>query len=458
MLLAAALVAVCGQIAIARAQTAGGDSSAAYWGAEVARPDSATGVFRDPPIPIWMGVVYWPVRIVAEPVILLADGISAGVGYLGKQKVIQNATKLLGPQRGPLQIAPTIQAGGLSGFGGGFVAQYHGLLGEGSLVRGRLTGAVNGDSRATLGSRFSTGSASRVELGIGYRMRGNARYFGIGPTTSESDESFYRQKLFWVGGSFRQGLGAEFYAKADLCYTSVEATAPQGNAGPSITEVFAGDLPYGYGTRSYGYSLGLQVGHDNVPETGRPIQGGSQRVRVERFESTDHQSVAFWNYRAELQQFFTLWHSYRILALRGFGSWIDPTGASEVPFQRLMVNQMPDALRGYESFRYRDQGMVEVSAEYRFPLWASQRADGPGLDLYPLVDVGQVFDTVEKIQWKDLTASYGLGIRIVGSRGFIARLEYAQSDEEIVFRFSAEQLFQFDKSVLLYGRDPIPSR
>jgi hypothetical protein len=80
------------------------------------------------------------------------------------------------------------------------------------------------------------------------------------------------------------------------------------------------------------------------------------------------------------------------------------------------------------------------------------------MDLYPLVDVGQVFGDAGEIAIEELTLSYGAGIRIVRQGGFVARLEYAQSDEEKVFRLSADQIFQFDRLGFLFGRDPTPSR
>jgi hypothetical protein len=232
-----------------------------------------------------MGVIYWPVRVVAEPVILLADGLGSSLDYLSRQKVIQDVSRLLGAPRGPITVAPTVQAGGLSGFGGGIVAQYGGSEEEGTILRARLSGTVNGDTRATLGSRFGAGTPRQIEFGAGYRMRANARYFGIGPSSSEADESFYRQELYWAGGSFRRSLGANIYAQADLLYSSVSTGEPREGAGPSITQVFAGDLPPGYGERSYGVSAGIQIAHQDDPHTGRPTHGGSQRVHLERFDA-----------------------------------------------------------------------------------------------------------------------------------------------------------------------------
>ena len=420
--------------------------------------DSARAVFRDPPMPIPEAIFYVPVRVAAEPLVLLKSGFGAAIEDLDGHNVFTRVGRLLAPRRGPFGVVPSIQAGGLSGFGGGLTIEHDAFFRKGNLLRLRGSTTVNGESRLSLGTRFPLGEGEYFEYGIGYRRRGNARYFGIGPDTKGRDESFYRQELFWSGAGLRRAVGGHVSWEADLLYSSIGAGEPHEDAEPSISTVFAGALPPGFGEHSYGISAGLQLLHDNEFGVGRTTKGGSRRVRVERFESTDKRSVGLWSYRAELQQFFTLWHPFRVLALRGYGSWLDPTGGDVIPFQRLLVNDNPDVLRGYRGFRFRDRGMVALNSEYRFPIWMSERPEGTGVDLYPLADWGQVFDDARQIGFRDMKFSYGLGLRIESGKGMIARLEWAKSDEETTVILRSDQVFQFMKLGFLYGRDPVPSR
>jgi surface antigen Omp85-like protein len=421
--------------------------------------DSARTVFRDPPMPIGEAIFYWPVRVVAEPFVLLASGIGEATEYLDSRKTFQKVSKLLGPRRGPFGVVPSVQAGGLSGFGLGLSIEHDAFFKKGNLLRLRGSGTVNGDTRLSIGMRFPSREGEYFDFGTGYRMRANARFFGIGPDTKDEDESFYRQELFWSGAALRRGFGANFFWEGDLLYSSIAAGEPRKDApDPSISEQFAGNLPPGFGEHSYGVSLGLQLLHEDDRGLGRATKGGSRRVRVERFESTDGRKVGIWSYRTELQQFFTLWHPYRVLALRGYGSWLDPTGSAPIPFQRLMVNDNPDMLRGFRAFRFRDRGMVALNSEYRFPVLMKQRPGGSGVDLYPLADWGQVFDAAEQIGFKRMNFTYGLGLRVESERGFIARFEWARSEEENTFLLRMDQIYQFIKLGFLYGRDPIPSR
>ncbi len=166
----------------------------------------------------------------------------------------------------------------------------------------------------------------------------------------------------------------------------------------------------------------------------------------------------FLTYRADLQQFVELWYPNHVLALRALGSWISPINDSPVPFQRLMTNDDPDLMRGFNDFRWRDRGLVVFSAEYRWPLWVLEQPDAFGLDLYLLSDVGHVFSHPNRIDVDDLTYSYGFGIRLLSAKGFVMRVEYARSDEGGVWRLRGDQIFQFARGGLFHGRDPVPTR
>lgn len=452
LLVAISLIAAC----LAGTAQAAGES---YWGAAAAdSSDSTRAVYHDSSMPLTHAVFYWPVRIVTFPLALLADGAGAGAEALDKGRVIHQVGEWVGPRKGPFGIVLGVQAGGLSGFGAGVSVEHDAFFRKGNLLRVRASTTVNGDHRGSVGLRIPTHAGGYSEYGIGYRARENARYFGIGPATEKEDESYYKQELFWAGTSLRRNIGGGVFAEGDLLYSSVGAGEPRDDASPSISTVFAGNLPPGFGEHSYGVSLGVQLSDENDLSAHRPTKGGSRRIRVERFESTDRSDIGFWSYRAELQQFFSLWYPYRILALRAYGSWLDPSGNDVIPFQRLMINDTPDAFRGYRSFRFRDRGMLALDAEYRFPIIMKQRPGGAGIDLYPLADWGQVFARGGEVTFQNMNFSCGLGLRYESVSGFVARVEWARSEEENTFNLRMDQIFQFTKLGFLYGRDPVPAR
>jgi hypothetical protein len=433
-------------------------AEASYWGGAAPAPeDTALARFRNPRRPLWEGAIYWPVRVASFPLALAARGIGSGIEVLDDSKVIYRFGRLLAPRRGPFGVLLDLRAGGISGFGGGFTAEHGSFLGNGNLFRLRAETTTRSDHRLNLGIRVPSARDGGTEVGLGYRARAYARYFGVGPATTEDAESFYRQEAAWAGLSHRIGLGSGVHVQGDVLYSSIAAGASGSKEHPSIETEYAGDLPAGYGYHSFGWTVGAQLSQENGPGPGRATHGGLRRVRASRFIGTSADDAEFWSFRGEAQQYFTLFFPYRVLALRGFASWIESSEGG-VPFQRLLSNDDPDLLRGYEDFRFRDRGMAVLSAEYRWPVWTNETPDGPGVDLYLLSDLGQVFHDTEDLGGGNLTVSYGGGLRLESTSGFRARLELAWSEEQMMFRLRADQIFQFLKGSLYFGRDPVPDR
>jgi hypothetical protein len=405
-------------------------------------------------MPLWEGMLYWPYRVITFPLKLLGDGILTGVEWADKKHVLD----IFFRPPGQIQLFPDITAGGLAGFGGGLALQVNDVGGPRNRLRFRIWGTVRGNQKYTAGGRFGIGQAGLLTLGAGYRNRANARYFGIGPETNRFDESFYGQQLTWVGAGYRHRLG-NFLLRGKLLYTGVAAGEPGDDYSPSLSERFPDEVPPGFGERSDGVGVELLLGHSDVEVTGRPGRGGLRQLRALYFQDVSRdEDLAFWTFRAELQQFFRLWYEHHTLAVRWYASWIEPVrGTTEIPFQRLLINDDPDLLRGFNDFRWRDRGITVLSLEYRWPLWVFQRADGPGMDLYVLADVGQVFGELNEITWDNLTFSYGLGIRMIDTQHFKLRLEFARSNEQSMFRLKSEQIFQWTKG-LFHGKDPVPPR
>ncbi len=431
---------------------------ASYWGIIPPPADSVQVTTRPRPMPAWEGILVWPYRVVTLPIWLLSSGIGESVEYLDEKRVLNRLGKLLGPREGPFGVVLNFSAGGLPGLGGGVSLEHDAFFRPGHQFRLRGSATLRGHRRGSLGLRFPAGDRGSVEFGAGYRYRPNARYFGRGPNTRADDASFYGHELGWAGASYRRALGASVYLGGSALYSTLGTGPPRDQDTPPLAERFAAALPPGYDSRSSGVSLGLVLSHETADETGRPTGGGIHRFQVSYFRGLGDDETRFWTYRAEMQRFIRLWYRHNVLAIRGHATWIDPVGASVVPFQRLMTNDDPDLMRGFRDFRWRDRGLVVVSAEYRWPIWVLSHPEGMGLDMYLLVDAGQVFGVPRDIDLGDFVFSYGAGIRVLNLRGFVLRVEYARSGEEAVWRLRSDQLFQFARGGLFSGRDPVPLR
>lgn len=79
-------------------------------------------------------------------------------------------------------------------------------------------------------------------------------------------------------------------------------------------------------------------------------------------------------------------------------------------------------LRGYSSFRFRDDKLLALGAEYRFEL-------RPKIELALIYSTGKVFPTMSEFDLLNLRRSWGAGIRLKSPRTVRLRLDVLHSSE-----------------------------
>lgn len=428
------------------------------WGPLPADTDSTRVAVVDAPRPAWETALMAPWRVLTFPIALASRGIGVGLDAIEREEVFSRVGRLFGPRSGPFAVFVTAQAGGNPGWGGGLVAEHTRFLGGDNTLRARASTTTREDERLGLAARFHRPGGEFSEIGFGYRHRPNVRYFGLGPDTKPEDLAYFHQQTSWMGVADRRRLGRTGHVEARLEYSTAVTGAPDEEFAPSVEIAFPGALPPGFDDRSRGLTMGAQWMRSSTDLDARPERGSLERFLVSYFEATDDSDVRFWRFRGEAQRFVTLGKPQRVLALRGVGAWIEEVGDDATPAPRLHTNDDPDLLRGYDDFRWRDRGIAFVNLEYRWPMWRDEHPRGAGLDAYLLADVGQVFGHVDQLALDRATLSWGGGLRLVSTRGFLFRLEYARSDEDHLVRLSADQVFQFVKTGYIHGREPIPAR
>jgi hypothetical protein len=340
------------------------------------------------------------------------------------------------------------------------------MLYENRLLGGKVNlsyrhgASQRGDLKNVLGSRLHVGKSTDVDLVAGYRRRGAERYYGLGPDASDDDKSYFTSRIRWVGGSVHHQVRPEYAVQGRLYYSEMT------NAGPRKPEryiptdvVFAADLPPGWGDVSEGMSYEIELIRDGTRATGRAARGSVQRIMASHFRPGSPQEAPSTQYRILLERFLDGPEAAgRQLALKAYWSWLDGK-PSAMHFQRLLTNAGIDDFRGFNSYRFRDRGIVGMTAEYRYPVWDyGQVAGALGLDGYVFWDVGQVFHQHQLIGAGSMTHSLGLGVRLVTSQNFVLRGELARSNEAFIASLSMSQPFQRDRGGMSDGKSPVPMR
>jgi hypothetical protein len=432
---------------------------ASYWGMLPEPSDSVTARFQNLGKPLWEQTLLVPYRVIAVPFRCLASGAGVMYIYLDDHRYIRRLGRLIRPRQRHFGFTLNATAGGSEGWGGGFTLMHDAFLAPGNRAKLRVQATTDGSRRASFG--FARGQRDRDvtnELGFGYRLDPAALYFGTGPWSRPEDKSYYKQEAGWAAAGHTLRWGRAFALEGRAIASSIGARETTGKKTPPLGDTFVGRIPPGYGRRSDAFSWSVALRHDTTHEDGRPVASGLRRLSVARTDEFDGEGNSFWTFRADAAQYVPLWNSGQSLAVRGFISWSEPIGGSVIPFQRMMVNDEPDLLRGYWDLRFRDRAMTALSAEYRWPVWAQDTAQGTGVDAYLLGDVGQVFGEPEQLAMEQLTVSYGGGLRFISPGGFVGRVELAWSEEGLRARLRADQIFQFAKGGLYHGRNPVPLR
>ncbi|NIR65153.1 MAG: BamA/TamA family outer membrane protein, partial [candidate division Zixibacteria bacterium] len=93
-----------------------------------------------------------------------------------------------------------------------------------------------------------------------------------------------------------------------------------------------------------------------------------------------------------------------------------------IPFYELNSLGGTHNLRGFPSNRFRAQGTLQLTAEYRYPIWDF-------LDMVIFMDQGQPFNKYSDLSFGDFRSSYGFGFHLLSDNGLAFRSEFAFSNE-----------------------------
>ena len=91
-----------------------------------------------------------------------------------------------------------------------------------------------------------------------------------------------------------------------------------------------------------------------------------------------------------------------------------------MPFYLLRALGGANTLRGFQDQRFRDNGLIYLSGEYR---WEA----APALELAVFYDAGKVFDRRSDFGFSGMEKSIGWGIRFKNHRRVLVRFDFAKS-------------------------------
>lgn len=264
----------------------------------------------------------------------------------------------------------------------------------------------------------------RFTLSGRYMDAADVKYYGVGNDSSKDSRTYFGLSPVSGGLRFDFDASKRFTVSGEMSY--LDATTSAGRTAPSLDVSFTpADTP-GAGFSRFGFVRSTaRASFDWRRRLGYAGSGGVYRARFEDVRDQDHGRYTFRLLEAEALQLIPILRANWVVMVRGLATITDTDGTNEVPYFLLPSIGGGGSVRGYPDFRFRDRHRLIVNAELR---WTPARF----MDMLVFYDTGKVAARRQELDFDDLKNSYGGGLRLIGPKGYAARIEAAHSREHRV--------------------------
>jgi Omp85 superfamily domain len=267
----------------------------------------------------------------------------------------------------------------------------------------------------------------------GWRDATQVGFYGLGPDTSVDDRTSY---------GFKEGYGSALLTvwptrKLLMLRGGFELSrwSPESARGsfPPIETVYTPATLPGLGaTTTYAHSQGT-VGLDWRPAPAYARRGGFYAVTAHDYHDKDDR-FGFRQVDYELVQHVPILREAWVISLRGLAETTFRRDGQEIPYFLLPHLGGGSTLRGFDSWRFRDQNKLLLQAEWR--IMANRF-----MDTAVFYDAGKVAARPSDLGFNDLQHDYGFGARFHTPFLTALRVEVARSRETTRLVVSTSPVF-----------------
>ncbi|HXG54213.1 MAG TPA: BamA/TamA family outer membrane protein [Vicinamibacterales bacterium] len=252
-------------------------------------------------------------------------------------------------------------------------------------------------------------------------------FFGVGPDSQGQRLNFALEDTLGrvTGGIRRGGLTAGL----GLGYLAPSVGPGTDKRVPSVETFFSPASLPGFQAQPDFAILEPFIEFSHADPPLNPTSGGRYRASFARYGDRDLDRFSFNRWDIDLRQYIPMVHKTRTIALRAVVSSARADQGHEVPFYLQPTLGGSYSLRGFRSFRFRDDSLAFAQAEYRWRI----NAFATGALFY---ETGAVARRLRDI--KDLERDYGVGLRLGSRNGVAFRSDFAFGSGEglrILLRF-----------------------
>jgi hypothetical protein len=322
--------------------------------------------------------------------------------------------------------------GGGIGLGGGW---RHDLFNRNARVQ--LGAGISTRNYQMLQADFSLPylAQNRVELGVQavYRHNPQEDFWGLGVDSLKDNRVSYL--VDYTDYSGRAIVRPVPWLEAGTRFGRLDGSIGRGTDKrfPSIEERFTDASAPGLAEQP-DFSFGEVFGAvDYRDEEDNARAGGLYSLSWREYSDLDFDRYSFRAVDLLLQQFFPIFDKKRVFAIQGrLQSAATDSGAGQsVPFYFKPTLGGSTSHRGFNDFRFRDDSVVYLNAEYRWETFS-------GLDMALFSDWGTVAPNVGQLKLSELKNAYGVGFRFNSYKSVWFRVDIGFGGEGVqtFFKFS----------------------
>ena len=271
---------------------------------------------------------------------------------------------------------------------------------------------------------FSNG---RYALSVGGAFFKNAtsRFFGLGQTTLESDQTNYTAREIRANWKFGVHANEVTQIAVGQRYREMEVQRGVVKTFPFAGQQFPTVDGIG-GAAIVGHRVTFHYDTRNNLVT--PTDGMQVTAYAELNQNLRNQDHPIYSrYELEVKKLFPSESKRAILVVRAD---LQATIGTQVPFYEQSSLGGQNNLRGFGVDRYIDKHLVAISVEERIHVLRTKIAGTTAeFEVAPFVDTGQVFSNYRDVSFKDYRITPGMGFRGLVRPNVVGRVDYGFSRE-----------------------------
>jgi outer membrane protein assembly factor BamA len=366
-----------------------------------------------------------PGKIITFPLVVAFWGSGKIAAVIEDNNLPLKVERKLTSEDGRRKVRPVFSPGG----GGGLTFVQKGLLKDALRLTARVSFGKRG--RHLFYGRLKDPHFFRPNFGLTFlglhEVKPDEDFFGIGNDTAGENQAHYRSEETLLDLEILAVPFGQARFGAGITYSDINIENAPVAGVPGLDSLFSGqDVPGRQGSRML--TLNARYYRDTRDQIGHPRTGQEAYLAFERSQQIGGNRFGYHRLTIDLRKYLELFYR-RVLALQFQTVLTEKIGGRAIPFYQLAGLGGVTNLRGYRPVRFRDQDLLMLAAEYRFPIHPSAVA-------YGFFQEGRVYQNIvdELPDFDKFKYSFGGGIRITSRDGGLTTvIELAKSKEQIRF-------------------------